>query len=1006
MAEQREKEPVVQAAARRVASRWINSLGRVTLALLALGTVLAIHLVGLLIFTHGFLLTRLSIPAVSPAYNVTNPPPFAPAFDKAVIVIIDALRTDFISPAYPTPKSEFHHGVLTLPAELTASDPSHSLIFNSYSDPPTTTMQRIKGITTGSLPTFIDAGSNFASTAIEEDSLVQQLLAVNKSIAFMGDDTWMGLFPGKFKHAHPYDSFNVEDLHTVDNGVIEHIFPYLAAENATEWDLLIGHFLGVDHVGHRVGPDRLTMRDKLKQMDDVLRDVVQALDDRTLLVVLGDHGMNPKGDHGGDSDLETAAALWLYSKGAPLTGPAAADFAWPTYTFPGSSEAIRHVNQIDLVPTLALLLGIPIPFNNIGAPIPEPFSESLSTLAAASGAAAQQIERYVKAYGNRDVAAGLVRLRRSAADDSIEGAIKHNYAVCATALASLRALWAQFSVLHIVVGLTVLALGVLASVAMYLGVRNSGPRWDAYVRFALDTALTAGAGLGSVAGTVAGVYTRQPAIALQVFLVSMAVVQSVVLAAPLFAGNIRSLSWGLGKSVGPLALVLHCLSFASNSFIMWEDRMVLFLLVSILVVHMAQSFTAPVASQRLRILFFALVFASIARVLSLITVCREEQQPYCAVTFYSQGAGQPNWAMAFAFLSATLFFPRLIAAILDWSKSYAGPAPLFVAVFWRVIIIVNTMYWVLDFTETWDGLNPDRIPLAHALKQWAARLSLGAVLGALPYLWWGSGLCIRAEKEVDQSTGEEAVKVFGAGNAWGASYLLWLLVPFALLHLVSPTPGQMALIGMLTAILMQLELVDTQRDAAVMKRSFATGGKGMHTTFELSGAGEGLIVRPAFTDVVPLALLATLVFFATGHQAVLATIQWKAAFVGFDTVTYPWSPALVVLNTWGPFLLAALAVPLLAIWNISPRPNDTVPIVGHVLQVCLAFSTYFAAVALASATCAAWLRRHLMVWKVFAPRFMLAGITLLIVDIGLIVAVAVFGLTQQKVKRTFKSIAI
>ena len=756
MAEQREKEPVVQAAARRVASRWINGLGRVTLALLALGTVAVIHLVGLLIFTNGFLLTRLSIPAVSPAYNATNPPPVPPSFEKAVIVIIDALRTDFISPNYPTLKSEYHHGVLSLPTELSEKDPSHSLIFNSYSDPPTTTMQRIKGITTGSLPTFIDAGANFASTAIEEDSLVQQLLAVNKSIAFMGDDTWMGLFPDKFKHAHPYDSFNVEDLHTVDNGVIEHIFPYLAPENRTEWDVLIGHFLGVDHVGHRVGPERETMRQKLKQMDDVLRDVVDKLDDKTLLVVLGDHGMNPKGDHGGDSDLETAAALWMYSKGPALTGPAINDFDWPTYTFPGSTKPIRHVNQIDLVPTLALLLGIPIPYNNIGAPIPEPFSSSLGTLAAASGATAQQIERYVKAYGNREVATNLLRLRRNAADDSLEGAIKHNYAVCATALSSLRALWAQFSVTHIVVGLGVLALGVLASLAMYLGVRNSGPRWDAYVRFALDTALTAGAGVGSVAGTLAGVYTRKPAVALQVFFVAMAVVESVVLAAPLFTGHIRSITWNLGKSVGPLVLLLHCLSFASNSFIMWEDRMVLFLLVTVLVVHMAQSFTAPTASQRLRILLFALVFAVIARLLSLVTVCREEQQPYCQVTFYSQGAGQPNWALAFAFLSAVMFFPRFIATVLDWSKSYAGPAPLFVAVFWRVVIVVNTMYWVLDFCETWDGLNPDRIPLAKMLKQWAARLSLGAVLGALPYLWWGSGLCIRAEKETDQATGEEA----------------------------------------------------------------------------------------------------------------------------------------------------------------------------------------------------------------------------------------------------------
>lgn len=37
---------------------------------------------------------------------------------------------------------------------------------------------------------------------------------------FAGDDTWMQLAPeGVFAAAHPYPSFNVMDLHTVDDGV-------------------------------------------------------------------------------------------------------------------------------------------------------------------------------------------------------------------------------------------------------------------------------------------------------------------------------------------------------------------------------------------------------------------------------------------------------------------------------------------------------------------------------------------------------------------------------------------------------------------------------------------------------------------------------------------------------------------------------------------------------------------------------------------------------------------
>lgn len=45
--------------------------------------------------------------------------------------------------------------------------------------------------------------------------------------------------------------------------------------------------------------------------------MIQRLQSDTLLVVMGDHGMTDTGDHGGESQKETDAALFLYS-GSPL----------------------------------------------------------------------------------------------------------------------------------------------------------------------------------------------------------------------------------------------------------------------------------------------------------------------------------------------------------------------------------------------------------------------------------------------------------------------------------------------------------------------------------------------------------------------------------------------------------------------------------------------------------------------------------------------------------------
>ena len=48
--------------------------------------------------------------------------------------------------------------------------------------------------------------------------------------AFFGDDTWMQLFPSQFQQAVPFSSFNVMDLHTVDDGVWQVGKPHLHAD--------------------------------------------------------------------------------------------------------------------------------------------------------------------------------------------------------------------------------------------------------------------------------------------------------------------------------------------------------------------------------------------------------------------------------------------------------------------------------------------------------------------------------------------------------------------------------------------------------------------------------------------------------------------------------------------------------------------------------------------------------------------------------------------------------
>lgn len=189
---------------------------------------------------------------------------------KVILLLIDALRFDFVQYNGSILHSEIppFKNKLTVINSLLTDSPNHSRLFKFIADPPTTTMQRLNGLTTGSLPTFIDVGSNFATSEINEDNLIDQLVKAKKRITFMGDETMTFLYPGRFKREFPYPSFNVWDLDTVDSNVKANLMPEI---ESNDWDILIAHFLGVDHCGHRYGPFHSEMSRKLLEMNDVIR---------------------------------------------------------------------------------------------------------------------------------------------------------------------------------------------------------------------------------------------------------------------------------------------------------------------------------------------------------------------------------------------------------------------------------------------------------------------------------------------------------------------------------------------------------------------------------------------------------------------------------------------------------------------------------------------------------------------------------------------------------------
>lgn len=243
--------------------------------------------------------------------------------------------------------------------------------FTAHANSPTITMPRIKAITTGSTPSFLDAILSFdeadtSSTLAAQDTWLAQMKAQKAGKLVMhGDDTWLKLFPGIFDRTDGTSSFFVSDFTEVDNNVTRHIPDELQND---DWNTMVLHYLGLDHIGHKTGPRGPNMIPKQREMDGIVRMIYEAMETQThlrstLLVFCGDHGMNDAGNHGASSPGETSAALVFVSpklKTISKHVKVPADFVEDFHYY-------NVVQQSDLAPTLAALLGFPIPKNSLGS---------------------------------------------------------------------------------------------------------------------------------------------------------------------------------------------------------------------------------------------------------------------------------------------------------------------------------------------------------------------------------------------------------------------------------------------------------------------------------------------------------------------------------------------------------------------------------------------------------------------------------------------------------------
>ncbi|KAG5678197.1 hypothetical protein PVAND_007890 [Polypedilum vanderplanki] len=995
---------------------------------------------------------------------------------KVVIFLIDALKYEFgvYDENLKNPLS--YQNKLPIIHQLLKQEPEHTRLLKFVADPPTTTLQRLKGITTGSLPTFIDMGSNFATPEINEDNIIDQIISNNKTAVFLGDQTWIELFPKRFKRAYPHPSFNIHDLDTVDNAILKNL-PQELAKN--DWDLIIAHFLGVDHCGHKFGPYHREMSRKLTEMNDVIKKYVETIDNDTMLIVMGDHGMTDSGDHGGSSDDETEALLFAYSKHKPFISKSFDNY-------------VDNIQQIDLTSTLSTILGVPIPFSNLGSIsfqlLPDISNNEVQrreSLLMHLWHNAKQIKNYLDVYSNEhdkvfsyddldniDLKYEMFEFRVNTifSDEgfkSVATDIKNNMN---NMLEMCRNIWIKFNPKLMTQGMLITFVGIFTA---FIIVNNIPPQDFHQI---LNSKLLITQACSCVIASIIGYFLSfelgyDDEIIAILFMSSLCNI--------LFFGFVIIQNWTtivdmmsatkkIINLVPRLTFAFSIVVFFSNSFIIQEQRILCFLLsVQIIyaVYEIRRSTTLAefkgLKFKFLRLTFFkiitvALICITLLRLSSNYFKCREEQGDcWDYLTNSENVSNEPDKKLNFIPVITLALLVALVRGFLKANGNLTGFSPhvLLIRFGPTISVIAACGYLVLSQKQLKRPIvsyvHLDTLALIvygiflleilivsisplliYTLPRNTDKVNLTSYNNIIPELY-------RHIKNVFNEQNKTQIPiVYGLATVYSSIFIAFgtiLSIMLALLLGVNVCNGFLIVLTVGFGVLFIY---------SILRYESATTIKDC--------------LQPSFSLIVTWYLLYSYGFYSTSHQPTISRIDWNAAFVGrtanFDHSNII-SAILVLLSTFNSNLVLLILYPLLvfapfmiySIWpnlslktsfvqdkkgnnkddmtseyrkitlnddgdsiestsvksitrgEISLYENENL-FLGSTFKVGCQLIVLQGTKTLASMIACTILCRHLMVWKIFAPRFIYEGIASYISFIAILIGFMLLIRVHKSVK--------
>ncbi|KAM6349928.1 GPI ethanolamine phosphate transferase 1 isoform 2-T2 [Podargus strigoides] len=186
-----------------------------------------------------------------------------------------------------------------------------------------------------------------------------------------------------FCYSAESEDFGAQDATELDTWVFDHVKSFFnsSRSNQTLFSalnedkvVLFLHLLGIDTNGHAHRPNSREYKENIKKVDEGVKEIASMIenfygnDGKTAFILTSDHGMTDWGSHGAGHPSETLTPLIVWGAGVNYPQKVTSQFFEDNFLKEWKLENLKRldVNQADIAPLMASLIGVAFPLNSVG----------------------------------------------------------------------------------------------------------------------------------------------------------------------------------------------------------------------------------------------------------------------------------------------------------------------------------------------------------------------------------------------------------------------------------------------------------------------------------------------------------------------------------------------------------------------------------------------------------------------------------------------------------------